>query len=459
MKARIRMTQRKSIFFIVFLFMAAGLWAQPEGKVITLDEAINIALEKNLQLSSARRDAKVTEWGVRNAYAEFLPQANVGMTYVRLDEGTLNRANIFYNILQSPDSPFQLPPEAKKDIRPSAWKNSYAPTFSVVQPIFTGGALLANLSMARAQNKSAEANLDNSEQDIIFNTQKSYYDVLRAQELVKVAQDFVIAADEHLISAKKKVEAGLRNQAEILRWEVQKAMAESYLVRAENGVAITKPALNQVLGLEIDANIQVLPADEIKLDISDNIQEREEIAMTRHPAIQMMEANAQMANAGVSAMRASFLPKVSFAYNYSWEANDTPELDSYKTWTVAVVAQYPIFNGFRDVTNYQKARESRRQVEDLREDLQRNLNLAVLQASLNLDAMKKQLEIAEKAKKSADETLRMVKNMYEVGIASNLDFLDAQNARNQAYWDYVNGKYDYYLAKSELAKAMGTLKR
>jgi outer membrane protein len=444
---------------LILSMLSANLFAQTDVKTLSLDQAIDIAVKKNLQLNSARRNARAATWGVRNAYCDYLPQASVGMTYVRLDEDTYNRANIFYNILQSPNSPFPIPQEYKKEIRPSAWQNSYAPSFSVVQPVFTGGALLANLKVAKAQEHSAEANVTDSEQEVIFNTQKAFYDVLRAQELVIVARDFVKAADEHLISARKKVELGIRNQAEISRWELQKATAESYLIRAENGLAIARPALNHVLGAKLDEQYQLLPAEEIDIQFPATLQEREQQAQNLHPAIKIMDANLQMANAGVMVARSGFLPTLSLAYNYSWEANDTPELDSYKTWSLAVVMQYPIFNGFRDVTSYQKSRQARMQVMDLTEDVKRNINLGVRQASFNLDAMFKQLEIAEKAKAFADETLRIVRSTYDNGLASNLDFLDAQNACNQAHWDYVNSKYDYYLAMTGLARAMGTLKK
>jgi outer membrane protein TolC len=284
-----------------------------------------------------------------------------------------------------------------------------------------------------------------------------YFDVLRAHELLAVAKDQLQTAEEHLHSARKQVEAGLRSRTEILRWEVQKANAESFLVRAENALALAQPALNQVLGLEMDAEYTVVPVEDVDVRIPATLEEQTALALRRHPGLRVVEANVDVAGAQVQVARSNFTPKVSLAYNYSWEANNTLAFDSFKTWSLGVVAQFPIFNSFRDYTTLQRAKETSKQAETLQQDYERGLRLQVMQASLNLEAAKKQLVLTEKAKEQAEENFRVVKNSYEVGLASNLDFLDAQNAQNQARWDNVNARYDYLLAKTALAQARGVL--
>ncbi|MDZ7363564.1 MAG: TolC family protein [candidate division KSB1 bacterium] len=429
------------------------------GKVLRLEEAQRIALEKNLQLQAARKGAQAASWGVKNAYTQFLPSVNIGLSYVRLDEGTLDRANAFYNFANDPVTGGFLPDEIKRNIRPGAYRNSYGPSISVTQPIFTGGTLLANVSVAQAQDLTAQANLAATEQQVIYNTQRAYFDVLRAHELVAVAKDQLQTAEEHLHSARKQVEAGLRSKTEILRWEVQKANAESFLARAENGLALARPALNQVLGLELNAEYTVAPVDDVPVEIPATVDEQIATALRKNPGQRVMEANVDLAGAQVKVERANFTPKVSLAYNYSWEANNTLRLDSFKTWSLGIVAQFPIFNSFRDYTNLQKAQATKQQTENLQQDFERGLRLQVLQTSQNLDLARKQLTLTEKAKAQAEENFRVIKHSYEVGLASNLDFLDAQNAQSQARWDHVNARYDYLLAKTALAQAMGVLKQ
>ncbi len=451
------------------LLLVAGAFAQPasddtnvappNGKVLKLDEAIQTALEKNLQLKAARKSTEAASWGVKNAYTQFLPSVNVALNYARLDGGTLDRANAFYNFVNDPNNAAFLPDELRRNVRPGAWRNSYGPSVSVTQPIFTGGTLLANLNVAQAQDMTAQANLSNTEQQVIYDTQLAYFNVLRAHELIVVAKDQLQTAEEHLNSARKQVEAGLRSKTEILRWEVQKANAESFLAQAENGLALARPALNQVLGLELNAEYSLLPVDDIPVQIPATVDEQIATALRKHPGLRVMEANVDLAGAQVKVERSNFTPKIGLGYNYSWEANNTLKLDSYKTWSLGISAQFPIFNGFRDYTNLQKAQATQQQTKTMQDDFERGLRLQVLQSSQNLDLAKRQLTLTEKARAQAEENFRVIKRSYEVGLASNLDFLDAQNAQNQARWDNVNTKYNYLLAKTALAQAMGVLKQ
>jgi len=433
--------------------------APPNGKILKLDEAIQTALAKNLQLQAARQSTEASSWGVKNAYTLFLPSVNVALSYARLDGGTLDRANAFYNFVNDPNSGGVLPDELKRNVRPGAYRNSYGPSVSVTQPIFTGGTLLANVNVAQAMDMTAQANLADTEQQVIYNTQLAYFNVLRAHDLIVVAKDQLQTAEEHLSSARKQVDAGLRSKTEILRWEVQKANAESFLAQAENGLALARPALNQVLGLELNAEFSVIPVEDIPVQIPATVDEQVATALRKYPGLRVMEANVDLAGAQVKVERSNFTPKVALAYNYSWEANNTLKLDSYKTWSLGIAAQFPIFNGFRDYTNLQKAQATKQQTVTMQQDFERGLRLQVLQASQNLDLAKRQVTLTEKARAQAEENFRIIKRSYEVGLAANLDFLDAQNAQNQARWDNVNVKYNYLLAKTALAQAMGVLKQ
>jgi outer membrane protein len=427
-----------------------------QGKVLRLEEAVQIALKRNLQLRASRKATRAASWGVKNAYAQFLPRVDFAFNYLRMDLATVDRANIFVDVGRELVKQF-APNEDPNQIRPNAWHDSYGSSVTVAQPLFTGGALLANLGVAHAQDVTAQANLANTEQDVILNTQKAYYEVLKAQELVNVAKSLVESSDEHLNSARQKVAAGLRSKTEILRWEVQKANAESYIVRAENALEIARPALNQVLGLELDVNYQVSPVEDVDVQVPPEQAQQIDIALRRNPAVDVMRANVDLADAQVKVARSNFTPKVSLAYNYSWEANNTLALDSYKTWTVGIITQFPIFNGFRDYTELQKAHALKNQMKEVQSDFTRGLELQVKQASAGLKAGKKQMVLVEKALALAEENNRVVEKSYDVGLASNLDYLDAQNALNQARWDYVDAKYDYLLAKATLARIMGVL--
>ena len=445
-----------ALLFMPRLLLADEPAAQ-NAKALTLQDAVQLALNNNYTLNASRQGAKAASWGVKRAYSDFMPTINLGLRFVRLDNGTLDRANAFYNFVNDPANREFLPDELRRNVRPGAFQNSYGPSISVTQPIFTGGALLANLNAAQATDLRAQADLQNTEQQTILNVQQAYFGVLKAHELLAVARDYLQATEEHLNSARKKVEAGLRSRAEILRWEVQKATAESQVILAENGLAVANTSLNQVLGVEMNTEYSLALVEDVEVKVPATLEEQTTLALQRHPGLHVLQANVELASAQTQVARSNFVPKVALAYDYSWEANDTFALDSYHQWSLGIVATFPIFNSFRDYTGYQQARQSTKQMENLREDYKRTLALQVKQASLNLEAAQKRVNIAEKAKAEAEENYRIIKNSYEVGLASNLDYLDAQNANTQARWNHIDARFDYLLAKTELARAVGVL--
>lgn len=428
-------------------------------KPLGLEEAIQTTLQNNPLLQGAALGTKSAQWGVKKAYLDFLPQVNFGFQYIRLDNGTLDRANAFYNFVNDPANSAFLPDELRRNVRPGAWANSYGPSVSVVQPIYTGGVLRSQLGVAQALDVRSQANLEETRQLVIFETTGAYLQALKAKELVELAQEAHRSAQEHLQTTKKMLDVGLRARNEVLRFEVALATAENNLVVAENNLELMKASLNKVMGVDLEREAALVPVDDFSWEAPRTLQEQTEIALRRHPGLQVMKSNVSVQQASVGIARSGFMPKVSLAYNYSWEANDTWAFDSYKTWSLAITASIPVFNSFQNYAGLRKEQEALGQVKKLEDDFMRGLQLQVKQASLNLAAAEKRIAIAEKAVEEANENLRIVKNSYEVGLLSSLDVVDAEVAWTQAKAGRIEARYDFFIAKAQLARAMGVLGR
>ena len=451
-------TARKLGLSIYFVAALATAQAQESGgQYLTLDEAIKTTLQNNPALQAAGLGAKSAQWGVKKAYLDFLPQVNFGFQYVRLDNGTLSRANAFYNFVQENAGAF--PEELTRNVRPGAWANSYGPSVSVVQPIYTGGVLRAQLGVAQATDVRSQANLEETRQQVIFDTQGAYLQTLKAMELVALAQEAYRSAQEHLQTTSKMLEVGMRARNEVLRFEVALANAENNLVVAQNNFELMKAELNRVMGVDIERPMTLKPVDDFSWEAPRTLQEQTEIALRRHPGLQVMKSTVSVQNAAVGVARSGFMPKVNLAYNYSWEANDTWAFDSYKTWNLAIVASIPVFNSFQNYASLRREQETLGQVKKLEDEFARGLQLQVKQASLNLTAADKRMAITEKAVEEANENLRIVMSSYQVGLLSSLDVVDAEVAVTQAKASRIEARYDYFIAKAQLARAMGVLGR
>ncbi|MCD6336410.1 MAG: TolC family protein [Candidatus Latescibacteria bacterium] len=429
------------------LCWATGAFAQTTAKTLSLEQAVRIGVEHNLSLRAARQDLETSKWGLRQAYSNWLPKVEIASGYTRLDDETVRRANVFVDMGRQ----MGIDPS---DLKPAAYRESYSTNVTVIQPIYNGGAEWSGIRMARAARKISRYALQDTEQETTLRIKRAYFNALKAQEMVALAKEATASTEQHLTQVRRKLEVGSGNRADVLRWEVQLAQDQGNVVEAENGLAISKAALNEAMGLALEEAYRLVPVsmDEIEENVSDDPVAP---SVAAHPGVRTMQASVEFQQASVRMAQSGFQPKVNMAYNRSWEQDDDIQLDGDKTWSVSVQVSLPIFNSFGDYSGVRKAKAEKRKTEMTAKRVEKGILLQATSASLNLKAAKTRIRIARKGVEQAEENLRMVQNMYDVGTLSNMDLIDTQLARNGARANLINAVYDYYIAEAELERALG----
>ncbi len=451
--------------------MTLRLFAQ---EPLTLEKAVQTALEQNQSLTGARADRESAHWGKLNAFTNFMPKINLSSGYTRIDDETDRRANAAVDFIKSTAGMFGIPQSYLADIRPFAYRDAYETDVTFVQPIYNGGAEIVGVRAADAAQDKSEYQLRDTEQDVVARVKTSYYNVLKADELVALAHEAVARTRRYLETTRRREELGMRTRTDVLRWEVQLASDEGSEVNAENYLAAARLQLNEVMGVDMnkeyclekvalpDSGIAEAgaPASVFRfasytpspVDAGSDIS-----FLENHPAMKMMEANLRLADANVSRSWTNFQPRVNLAFQYGWERNGTLALDGYKPWALSLTVSFPIFNGFGDYTNLQKAEADRAHADAQVESFRRGLLLQEANAGLNVRATKKRIEIARKGQEEALDVLNSVTRRYETGGASNVDLIDVQTAYTSAKTSYITAVYDYEIARVQLERARGTV--
>jgi len=367
-----------------------------------------------------------------------------------------------------------IPNEALAEIKPFAYRDTYGADVTVVQPIYNGGAELVGLSAANAMEDRSISALEDTEQDVIARVKTVYYNVLKANELVALSRDAVARTKRHLEMTNRRAGLGMRTRTDVLRWEVQLASDEGNAIQAENGLAATRLALNEAMGVDLHSAYTLeSPAstDSAASVIAENGRETLLVSLTtmpkesrvtadmliQHPSMRMMEANLRLADAGIDQAWVNFKPRINVAFQYGWEKNNTLKLDGITPWALALQVQFPIFNSFGDYTNLQKAHAEYSRAQSQVETFRRGLVLQATMAELNLRAAQKRIDITQKTEKEAKEVLDAVTLRYESGGASNVDVIDVQTAYTSTRANAITALYDYHIASVQQARAMGTV--
>lgn len=444
-----------AVLVVVLLLKTGNAIGQENGTMITLNEAVKIALEKNPALRAAVHASEAARIRVRKSRAGLLPRADVQLNYARLDPGTVRRGNVFVEPARALVETFGS--GDPNDVRPAAYSNSFSTALQIVQPIYNGGANWAALSIAQAQETSDEKNREDTKQQVILDVKVRYLRVLQAKELVFLAQKTLDSSIEHLRKSKNMLEVGLRDRTDVLRWEVEKSNQEGDLITAENNHEVAFAALKHAMGVPYKQYFEIEPLPLDPEPLSQNLDEQIGITMAKHPGLLALTASLDAQRAGVRLAAAALQPKINFLYQLSWEENNTLAPDSFVSWRAGVSVQLPVFHSFRNIAGIQEAKVEVSRFEETKRDAESALTLAVIRARLSVESSVKRFQIATKALEQARENLRILNNTYSVGIATNLDVLDAEVVYTKSEAGLIRSRYDYWIARAELDRAMGIL--
>jgi outer membrane protein len=460
------------ILVVLSLALAVATGAQAQES-LNLDKAVGIALEQNQMLRGATQDLEVAHWGKLNAVSNYLPKVEIASSITKIDAETDARSNAAIDFIKSSAGMLGVPAQFLTNLRPFAYLNTYGTMVQVVQPIYNGGAEALSIRAADAQSDKSEYSFEDAQQDVIARVKMSYYNVLKAEELLNLAQESAARTSRYLESTRRKADVGMRTRTDVQRWEVQQASSEGTLINAQNFVAAARLQLNEVMGVELnkdfvlekvvntdstDGNTALL-APKLHQAAPESGQSVTPDLLEMHPSMKIMETNLRLADLGISKSWVNFQPRINLAFQYGWERNNTLALDGYNPWTLALTVSWPIFSGFSDYTNLEKARYEFKRTEAQVEGFKRGLMLQARNAEMNVRAARQRIEAARKGKDQALDVLNSVTRRYETGGASNVDLIDVQTAYTSARTDYITAMYDYYIASVQLARATGTIRQ
>lgn len=431
------------------------LCAQENSKLVTLAEAIDIALERNAGLRAARQQVKASDYRVKRARRDLFPKADLQLDYARLDAATVRRGNVFVDVGRSLVETFDA--GDPNDIRPNAYDNNFATKLQVVQPIYNGGAQWAAVGMARAQKESDENLLEDTRQETVLKVKQSYFRVLQAHELLALAQRSLEATREHLESARHMLRVGIRSRTNVLRWEVQAATQEGSVLEADGGLANALAALKYVLGLSFDHELSVAPYSVEPDSLTTLISEELRRAKLNHPQLKRMLSSVDAAHSAVRMAWAGFQPRLNFVYQLGWERNSTLALDSFSYWNAGLTLSLPLFHSFSNMAHLQENKAEAGRLEELVVETERLVELQVITARTKVRTSLKKYHIALKAAGQARENLKSLDNAYAVGLAANMDVIDGQVVLTEAEAQVIRARYDYWIARAELERALGGL--
>jgi len=446
---------------IVILGLPFLLQAQNQQNIetISLNRAIEIALQNNYQLKQAENNLEVAEEEVFSAKADFLPSVNASFG------GDQTVGQQFNDIL--------LRYEEQKT-------NTMRGSISANITVFDGFRNIMNLRRSQSNRRYQRTSLERTREQIIFTTASQFLQVLLDRELLQIARENLEASRQQMEQVKAQVDVGARPMVDLYNQESTVASNELTVIQRENTLELDRTRLIRTLQLDPLSDYQFELPEINEEDVSgaaynlnsltsqalanrEDLKAQEFLVRTREYDLKISKANyypSVTADAGVSSFyrdtyraralddQGNFiLEKVSFSDQF---------FDQLVTRGIGFNVSIPIFNNWSTRMNVQRAQVNYRNAQLNLEDLRLGVQEEVRQAYNDYTSYTKQLDASQKALRASERNYETQLERYNVGASTLIELSDANANYVEAQSEYTRALYnlifqekllDYYIGK------------
>ncbi len=427
MRLAVTLTSLALLSLTPFAAAAQEPGQQPLRRV-TLAEAVDVALRNNPALQQSASDMQVARANRTVSYGNFLPNISLGSGYTNSSSARLDATG--QAIVQT----------------------SYTAQLIASINLFEGLRRFSELDRTKHEVAAEQASYRQSRFETTLFVKTAYYNSVASRELVRVQEERVTRQEDQLDFVRQRVSLGRATRSDLLRSQVDLNDAKLGLLNARNAARTSTFGLAETMG--IDERVE--PVAEATLEIEPlpfQRQELERIALASGPSVVSAREGTAAAKAGVASARSAYLP--TFSFTGSWDWADTEFPPSNRSWSVRIVGNYPLFNGFQRESSVSRARAQA----DARAASERAAELAI---RADVDAAYSQIETAQAGVRLAEqnvdltrEDLRVSQQRYRLGVATILDLQSAQIALNQAEVDLIVRRFDYQIGLARLEALLG----
>ncbi len=435
------MKARTLIGALIILCMVCSI-AYAE-RIYTLNKVIELALKNNTLLKEAIYNQKAALEGKKSALSNMFPKISADYNYVHLRD--------------EPFVYFKLGPVTQKFV--TGYTNAYSWDVSIVQPIFTGFALISQYEMASLGLDKEKYFTKQAKLDVVFEVKRAYLNVLMCKKKVEVMEEEVKQLKSHLEDAKNFYGQGIIPKNDLLKSEVAYALSRQKLVKAKSELEIAKANLNRIIHRNIQdlaysvQDIQGLPI--YSKQLKDLIKE----ALKNRPEIFVLDRSIKQAKVAVKLARSRFFPTISLFGKFERQGDDIGATENRftneKNLMVGINAKWEFFESGKKFFDVKKAKYQLDALEQKKETVQDQISLQVKKAYEDLIVARTNVDTARRALEQAKENFRVTDEGYKVQVNTSTDVLDARTYLTESEMNYYVSLYGYHLAIAALHRAIG----
>jgi TolC family type I secretion outer membrane protein len=417
---------------------------------ITLEQAVGTALAKNPALKAAQEETEAARAQTNQARAALYPRVDFSQGFTRGN----NPVYVFGTLLMQRQ--FTAANFALSTLNTPTPLDNFQTRLEGQMLLFDWGRTRQRIGGAKRMETAAEFEAEQARQDLILRVVRAYYGVVVARENLAAAREAYRTAEANEARVRSLAAAGLVVSSDLLSAQVFRAQMKDREIRADNQLQLARMMLSNEMGLGPEPTAE--PVDRLEEAGAEAraIDEWERIALAERPALRAAVLRHQAAEKNRSLARAEFGPRVGLFANFERDA-ETLGGSSGTNWTAGARLEINLFEGGADRYRLAEANARERQASNQVDWFRSGVRLEVRQAYLEMQAAKQRVEAARGSAEQAGESLRILQNRYDAGLATMTDLLRGQTAALEARTGYLAALYDWHVALAQLERTAGKL--
>ncbi|MEN2489017.1 TolC family protein [Flavobacterium sp. B11] len=424
---------------LILLFCAIQTKAQ---EVLTIEQAMTIALENNFEIKIAKNNSKINETNVTIGNAGMLPTATASI----VDNNNLTNST-------------QVRQDGTSTTLNNAKNNSLNYGVSLGWTVFDGMKMFAKLDQLKELQKLGDAELKRTILLKIAQVNSAYYDLVLQQQQLAALDTTIVISNQRLTLAKNRFSIGKASKLEVLNAQVDLNSDQVALLRQKESYANGKILLNQYLAR--DPKIDFKVTDEVKVDNKLVLADLMDLAQKQNPGLEAQVINKRIAELQLKQVKADRYPtlRLTSGYNFSESQSSlgfTSETSS-KGLNYGFNASMNIFDGFNQHRNEKVAKlqieNSQIAIEQQNTILNTQLSTAFQTYLTNLEL----IGLEENNEAIARQNLEITLDKFKIGTITTLDFRTAQLNYVNAKVRYSNAQYEAKLSEIALKELAGNI--
>lgn len=464
----------KILFFSFLNILSVSVLAQTS---LDLNEIRDLAIQNNKNLKMAFEQERVAFYNKQEAFSRYLPDVSVVGAYLRnqKDIQLISSSAIPVSItvpdlgslgIPLPTSPGDEIPISNEirngihDMSKIDIKNIWVGGITLVQPLFMGGQIVAYNDIMKNSQALASSQKNIQLQDIITAVDVNYWQVISLAYKKKLAESYKNLLEKMYSDISVMEREGVATRADVLSVSVELNEADVALTKVNNGLSLSRMALNQLCGLPIEKFVNL--EDEHKMEeLSEEAYIPElcsaEEALANRSELKSIDLSIKIHKGKERIARAEFMPSLAFTASYLYT---NPNLfDGFDTkfsgmWTLGMTLKVSL-NFMSNSSKYRAAKAETHIQQYKLDDGKEKVELEVNQANFRSNEAYKKYSSSRKNMEKANENLRYATIGFAEGVIPASDVLSAHTAWLSAHSELIDSHIDIRLCSVYLNKAMG----